>query len=170
VQSNVYAPGSTGWTSYAGDIGLSLSSTDLIYAYIITDTAQNPTTDAILHYSVKSGTILDKIGFEATGAGIKPSATSSTFIGGIGTGVFDFLTTPFLQQGTKSTVLLFATSGLPVLQPGSLSDGATDSELVVSATGPNLIGQPLPLPTAAFAGAGLLGVLSMGRRRRTKTA
>jgi len=169
VQSNVYAPGSASYATYATDIGYA-GTTDFIYAYIITDTTQNPSTDALLHYSVKSGTVIDKIGFETAGPGIDPSASTSTFISGIGTGAFDFLSAPFLQQGTKSTVLLFATSGAPVLQSGTLADGASGSNLVVSATGPNLIGQPLPLPTAAFAGAGLLGVLSMGRRRRTKTA
>jgi len=174
VQSNVYSNGSAGYAAYKADIGYA-GTTDFIYAYIITDTAQLPVTDILSQFSVKSGTVIDSIGFDSPtpgGAGVKPSSTSSSFVpGGSATAFFNFgNSTPFLQQGLKSTVLLFATSGSPVLQNGSLTDGSTDSELVVSATGPNLIGQPLPLPTAAFAGAGLLGVLSMGRRRRTKTA
>jgi len=171
VQSNVYSTGSVGFTAYATALGISTSSTDFIYAYFITDTTQNPTTDALLHFSVKSGTVIDSIGFrDADSTGIHPSATSSTFISGVGTGVFDFTTAPFLQMGTRSTVLLFATSGAPVLQSGTLADGASDSQLVVSATGPLLQGTPLPLPTSACAGMALLGLLSMGRRRKAKIA
>ena len=80
------------------------------------------------------------------------------------------LTHPFalVAEGFVVGVLLFATSGVPVFQPGSLSDGSTDSELVVSAFSPGTPGLPLPLPTTACAGMALLGLVSMGRRRKAK--
>jgi len=176
VQSNVYSNGSAGYAAYKSAIGYA-GTTDFIYAYIITDTVQNPSTDSLLHYSVKSGTAIDAVGFDPTGSptGILPSSSAATVFNGVSaTAAYDFLSpTQVLSSSAghqKSTVLLFASAATPVFQNASLSDGATDSELVVSATGLVLIGQPLPLPTTAFAGAGLLGVLSMGRRRRTKTA
>jgi hypothetical protein len=168
VQSNVYTFGSAAYTTYAGNIGYA-GTTDFIYAYIISDLAQSPSTDFLDHFSVKSGTVIDAIGKDPTAGGIAPSSTSTTFILGVGSAQYDFLSPP-IQVPSKSTVLLFATAGAPVLQNGSLSDGATDTELVVSATGPVLIGQPLPLPTSACAGVALLGLLSMGRRRKAKIA
>jgi len=170
VFSNVYTSGSAGYTQYAADIGYA-GTTDFIYAYIISDLAQTPANDFLSHFSVKSGTVIDKIGSDngGTPTGIIPSGTSTTFISGVASAQYDFFSPP-IMQGQKSVVLLFATSGTPVLQNGSLSDGATDTELVVSATGPVLIGQPLPLPTSACAGVALLGLLSMGRRRKAKIA
>jgi hypothetical protein len=170
VQSNVYTTGSAGYTAYKADIGYA-GTTDFIYAYIISNVVQVPADDSLTHFSVKSGTIIDNIGFEATGLGKKPSGTSTTFTTNA-TALFDFGTLlTEIQLGQKSTVLLFATSGPPVLQPASLSDGATDSELVVSAFSPGTPGTPLtPLPTTACAGMALLGLVSMGRRRKAKTA
>jgi len=171
VQSNVYTTGSAGFSAYATALGISASSTDFIYAYIISNNVQLPITDALTHFSVKSGTIIDAVKFVNSGLGQMPSSTNKTFLGGVGTAIYDFTTdTTDIQQGQKSTVLLFATAGNPVLQPASLSDGATDSELVVSAFSTGTPGLPLPLPTSACAGMALLGLLSVGRRRKTKTA
>jgi len=173
VQSNVYAPSSAGYAQYKADIGYS-GTTDFIYAYIITDLSQTPTSDFLSHFSVKSGTVIDAIGSDNTGlpAGVIPSMVTTTFILGVGSAQYEFANPPIqLPPGNpKSEVLLFATSGAPVLQNASLSDGATDTQLVVSATGPVLIGQPLPLPTSACAGMALLALLSMGRRRKAKIA
>jgi hypothetical protein len=169
VFSNVYSTSSAGYATYATNLG-GVPVGDLIYAYIITNVAQIPIDDFLSHFSVKSGTLIDKVGFDPTAGGQKPST-----VGTDGTvpdsAQFNFVGTAFhISQGQSSTVLLFATTGLPVLQNGSLSDGATDTELVVSATGPLLQGTPLPLPTSACAGAALLGLLSMGRRRKAKIA
>jgi hypothetical protein len=71
-----------------------------------------------------------------------------------------------LTAGSSSTVLLFATSGVPVWQNGTLADGSSKSELVVSAAGPQGAGTPLPVPAAAGAGMGLFGVMAAGRRKK----
>jgi len=170
VTSQVYAPGSG---AYSGNFTSgTVSATDFIYAYLITDLAENPTDGFIKSFSVQSGIAIDAIGWDHSAGGVAPSAVAIDNSGGAASAGYTF-TNPHISlipNNPQSTILLFAAAGAPVFQPGSLSDGASGSSLVVSATGPLLIGQPLPLPTAAFAGAGLLGVLSMGRRRRTKTA
>src|SRR5438067_7358866 len=106
VQSNVYVFGSAGYTAYAADIGYA-GTTDYIYAYIISDNAQVPSTDFLDHFSVKSGTVVDKIGFDPTAGGIAPSSTSTTFLLGVASAQYDFLSPP-IQVPNKSTVLLFA--------------------------------------------------------------
>lgn len=171
VQSNIYTAALSGasYTTYAGFLG-GVPAGDFIYAYIINDISQVPADDFLAHFSVKSGTIIDKIGFDTTAGGVKPTTVSMD-----GTAPdsaqFNFTTGGHITPGTSSTVLLFATSGTPVLQNGTLADGASDTELVVSAFSPGTPGTPLtPLPTTACAGMALLGLASMGRRRKAKTA
>jgi len=171
VTSQVYAPGSG---AYAGNFtNGAVSATDYIYAYIINDLIENPANGIIEFFSVKAGITIDAVGWDQSAGGVAPTAAARLNpVGNPSTAAWQF-TSPSISinpSNPTSTVLIFAAAGAPVFQAGSLSDGASASSLVVSATGPNLIGQPLPLPTAAFAGAGLLGVLSMGRRRRAKTA
>jgi len=168
VVSQVYAPGSG---AYASDFTSgSVLATDYIYAYLITDLLESPANGIIDFFSAKSGADVHAVGFDHSAGGVAPTlAAFSNSVGNPSNIVYQF-NNPLSLSAPNSTVVIFAAAGPPVFQPGSLSDGASASSLIVSATGPNLIGQPLPLPTAAFAGAGLLGVLSMGRRRRTKTA
>jgi len=169
VVSQVYAPGSG---AYAGNFtDGAVTASDFIYAYLITDMIEAPSTGFIDFFSAKSGSTIDAVGYDHSAGGVDPSSSSRINpVGFASSASWNFLSPVISLTNPNSTVLLFASAGAPVFQPGSLSDGASASSLIVSATGPNLIGQPLPLPTAAFAGAGLLGVLSMGRRRRMKTA
>jgi len=169
VVTQVYAPGSGAYAS--SFTSGSVSPTDYIYAYLITDTFEKPAAGVIDHFSVKSGATIDAIGFVSTGGGVKPSTVAFTN-GLIPNATFNFDTLPIslIPNNPQSTIVVFAAAGIPVFQPGTLADGASASSLVVSATGPALIGQPLPLPTSACAGMALLGLLSMGRRRKAKIA
>jgi hypothetical protein len=161
VDAKFYTSSDTGYSTYATMLGSGFVAGDIIYAYIIHDLAQTPINDYLAHFSVKSGSAIDVVGYDTTAGGAAP--TSSFNFGD--SAQFNFGVNS-LVAGGSSTVLLFATSGPPAWQNGTLADGASKTDLVVSASGPQGAGTPLPMPAAAGAGMGLFGLLAVGRRKK----
>lgn len=165
VDSKFYTSGDsdlTGYSAYSSMLGSGFVAGDIIYAYIIHNQVQTPLNDYLAHFSVKSGTPIDAVGYDASGS--DPIPTSAQNFGD--SAQFNF-GPGSLVAGTDSTVLLFATSGTPVWKNASLADGASKTELVVSASGPQGGPEtPLPTPAAAGAGVGLLSLLAVGRRKK----
>jgi len=160
VYSEAYAPGSS--SPYASAFSPTIAATDYIYAYVINNIS--PSTGEILHkFDVFSGTKIDAVATVDDNGGVGTSGWFTTgLISGAG-GPHDDIQFQFfsngIQAGQHSVVLLFATAGPAVLQDATLTDGASATSRVVSASGVSFFGTPLPTPGAAWGGLGLIGML-----------
>jgi len=162
VESAYYTPADAGYAAYASVLG-AIPAGDAILAYILHNNGINPSGDTLLDYTVFSGNKIDAVAF-INGSGDSP-VTSATFSNGaVDKASYDFS----LAFPGQTGIMLFASSGLPVYQQASVSDGATGTGLVLSVTGPQGGGTPLPTPNAACGGLALVTIAAAFRYAKSR--
>lgn len=171
VNSAAYAPG-TAPTTYYSALGTtaaaSTASNSWVYGYVVNLISYIPSNNALDTFSVFSGQTITAAGTAENG-GVNASATFTNFAPLLlpSQAEYKFLL-PATVPPLFTDVLLFASAGGPVLQEATVSDGASASNLVLSAGGPLGGGTPVPLPSAAWGGLALMGVMALSRVRKAR--